>query len=135
MFTDHRALQFLFTQRDASTLLTRWFDELMEFTFDITHIPGVANILPDALSRIYPVPARQTDNAALPSLLPLQLLPESKDLLEAPAEDKRQEILVEAHAFGHLGAVSVVNRVKEQGFFWPTLSRDAESLVSGCQTC
>ena len=47
LFTDHRALTFLMTQRDASPLLQRWFLEIMEFEFDIEHIPGIVNILPD----------------------------------------------------------------------------------------
>ena len=69
MFTDHRALSFLMTQRDASSLLQRWFSEIMEFEFDIIHIPGIINVLPDALSRLYPVPIRKADSSSEPTLL------------------------------------------------------------------
>ena len=55
LFTDHRSLTYLFTQRDLSPLLNRWFDIIMDFSFDIVHISGVANILPDAPSKLYPV--------------------------------------------------------------------------------
>ena len=41
LYTDHRSLIFLFTQRDASPLLQRWFTELLEYQFDIVHIAEI----------------------------------------------------------------------------------------------
>ena len=137
LFTDHRSLTFLFSQRDISALLARWYDEIMEFSFDIQHIPGVSNILPDALSRLYPVPLRPT----LPEVSPdinagaLQLAPEEHELLQLPSDVEHQKILAEAHALGHLGAKSLVGRVHELGFHWPALSADAQRYVSQCITC
>ena len=136
IFTDHRALSYLMSQRDASPLLTRWFDELMEFSFDVVHIPGVANVLPDSLSRLYPVSLRNpVSSQETASLNSLRLLPESPELLAMPTLDERSAILLEAHAFGHLGAVSITNRIKESGYYWPSLLRDAEEFVARCTTC
>ena len=135
LFTDHRALSFLMTQRDASALLQRWFLEIMEFEFEIVHIPGITNILPDALSRFYPVPIRKSDQHNEPTLLGIRLQPEATSLLTTPPEEDRVSILAEAHSFGHLGAVSVVNRVKECGYFWPSLMKDAADHVAACASC
>lgn len=51
--TDHRALSFIHTQKELNPMLQAWFKEILELDFEIIHIHGVANILPDALSRLY----------------------------------------------------------------------------------
>ena len=53
LFTDHKALTFLFTQRHTSYMLNNWADELLNYDFDIVHCPGVEMVLPDHLSRLY----------------------------------------------------------------------------------
>lgn len=40
--------QFIFVIEERQV---RWFDLLQEYDFDVTHIPGVQNVLPDSLSR------------------------------------------------------------------------------------
>jgi transposase InsO family protein len=58
VLTDHRALTFILnldknmTQPINSTL-SGWAAELLEYEFDVTHVPGYRNLLPDHLSRIY----------------------------------------------------------------------------------
>lgn len=53
LHTDHKALVFLHTQRHLNPMLLTWFEELLELDFDIFHRPGLDNIMPDALSRVY----------------------------------------------------------------------------------
>jgi transposase InsO family protein len=45
----------MFEQKKLSDMLERWLDELLEFNFEVAHIPGVLNVLPDCLSRLYAV--------------------------------------------------------------------------------
>ena len=52
--TDHRALTFMFTQKHINFMLLDWLDVLLDFDFAIVHCPGVLQVLPDALSRMYP---------------------------------------------------------------------------------
>ncbi len=52
-YTDHKALQYILTQRNLSPRQQRWMDLLNEFDFEVIYIPGETNVLPDALSRIY----------------------------------------------------------------------------------
>jgi transposase InsO family protein len=52
--TDHRALIFMLSQKNLNPMLMRWYDRIMEFTFDVVHIAGIKHVLPDALSRLFP---------------------------------------------------------------------------------
>ncbi len=47
--TDHKNLTFV--EKSASAKVTRWRLELMEYAFDIVHIPGQGNEVADLLSR------------------------------------------------------------------------------------
>ncbi len=40
-------------QRKLSDMLELWLDEMLEFDFSVEQIPGVTNVLPDCLSRLY----------------------------------------------------------------------------------
>ena len=139
LLTDHRSLSFMFSQRDLSPLLFRWFAEIMEFSFDIRHIPGTTNVLPDALSRLYPIPERTTNDMfnhdLTPRLNAIQLAPEDSTLLAVPPKDQRHAMLTDAHAQGHLGAKSIVKRIHECGFNWPSIAVEARNLVAACTAC
>lgn len=48
-------------------MILNWFDELVDFNVTIHHRPGVLNILPDHLSRLYPKENRQYYNESVRS--------------------------------------------------------------------
>jgi transposase InsO family protein len=52
--TDHSALKYIFTTKNVNGRVGRWAMALQEYDFEVEHRPGVANIVPDALSR-YPL--------------------------------------------------------------------------------
>src|SRR3989338_3586721 len=57
LFTDQRALVWLFREQKlqkTNRVIQQWLDELTEFKFEAVHCPGVRNVLPDVLTRIYP---------------------------------------------------------------------------------
>ncbi|SAL96265.1 hypothetical protein [Absidia glauca] len=54
LFTDHRALVYIHTQRIANPMMIGWLDTLLQYNFTVAHIPGMSNVLPDALSRLFP---------------------------------------------------------------------------------
>ena len=54
-YTDHAALTYIRTQPKLNAMITNWFEELLGYDMTIHHRPGVLNILPDHLSRLYPV--------------------------------------------------------------------------------
>lgn len=53
IYTDHKGLEWITTQKKLSPRQARWLEVLSEFDFEIIHIPGVDNILADSLSRLY----------------------------------------------------------------------------------
>lgn len=53
LITDHQALCHLYNKREPNRISTGWFETLLEFDFDVTHIAGIQNVLPDHLSRIF----------------------------------------------------------------------------------
>ncbi|SAL97138.1 hypothetical protein, partial, partial [Absidia glauca] len=54
LYTDHKALVYIHSQRDLNAMLSKWFDTLLDYNFDVVHLPGIDNVLPDALSRLFP---------------------------------------------------------------------------------
>lgn len=51
IITDHSALLWLLKQSNLKGRLARWVLKLQQFDFDIKHIKGKCNIVPDAISR------------------------------------------------------------------------------------
>jgi RNase H-like domain found in reverse transcriptase/Reverse transcriptase (RNA-dependent DNA polymerase)/Integrase zinc binding domain len=54
LLTDHRALMYMFNADKVNHMVEDWLDVIMSYDFTVTHCPGVLNVLPDALSRMYP---------------------------------------------------------------------------------
>jgi len=52
IITDHASLKWLMSQKDLSGRLARWSLKLQGFDFNIKHVKGVDNVVPDALSRV-----------------------------------------------------------------------------------
>ena len=53
VFTDHKPLTYLFTQPELPAPLQQFIDHILDYTFELHYRPGLLNVLPDALSRMY----------------------------------------------------------------------------------
>jgi hypothetical protein len=51
LFTDHKSLKYLFTQKDLNMRQQRWIEFLEEFRCPINYHPGKANVVAGTLSR------------------------------------------------------------------------------------
>ena len=53
LFTDHRALTYIHTQKVANAMMINWLDTILQYSFTVAYIAGMNNILPDTLSRLF----------------------------------------------------------------------------------
>jgi hypothetical protein len=51
IYTDHRSLEYLFTQHDLSMRQRRWVELIKDYELEVHYHPGKANVIADALSR------------------------------------------------------------------------------------
>ena len=51
MFSDHKSLKYIFTQRDLNMKQRRWIEYLEDYDFTLHYHPSKAHVVADALSR------------------------------------------------------------------------------------
>nr|GFD40211.1 reverse transcriptase [Tanacetum cinerariifolium] len=51
VFTDHKSLKYIFTQRELNMRQRRWLELLKDYDTNIQYHPGKASVVADALSR------------------------------------------------------------------------------------
>ena len=51
MFSDHKSLKYIFTQRDLNMRQCRWIEYLEDYDFTLHCHPGKVNVVADSLSR------------------------------------------------------------------------------------
>ncbi|KAI4292185.1 hypothetical protein PAPHI01_2496, partial [Pancytospora philotis] len=119
LYTDHRALAYLWEAADPSSRLCRWALSLQEYDFTPIYIKGETNAA-DFLSRA--VPADKP--AAIAALGSSEL-----------TEEERREILQEYHlALGHGSANNMKFAIKEK-YGWSSMMRDIEEYCKSCAIC
>ena len=50
VFSDHKSLKYIFTQRDLNMRQCRWMEYLEDYDFTLHNHPGKVNVVDDALS-------------------------------------------------------------------------------------
>ena len=50
MFSDHKSLKYIFTQRDLNMRQRGWIEFLEDYDFTLHYHPSKANVVADALS-------------------------------------------------------------------------------------
>jgi hypothetical protein len=165
IFTDHKPLIYMLTSKELSTTLKQWMDVIVDYQFTIQHRPGVLNVIPDTLSRMfsaaYPevwgvAPANITfssnligeGNATASASTPADFEPisvSSADILAVemekrgktiPSSDAEKiELIKKAHLFGHFGRESIFKSLLAQGYWWPHLREQIQTELASCDPC
>lgn len=104
--TDHNNLVYI--QKSQDGRVGRWRLALQEYTFIVRHIPGVTNVVADALSRCCAVIA-----------------------------DDKLELLNAFHndVAGHRGIAATIKSLTTAGHKWSTLRQDVVSFIHDCPLC
>ena len=74
IFTDHKSLKYLFTQKELNLRQRRWMELLKDYDCTIDYHPGKANVVADALSR------KSTGSLAYMQAIQLPLMIELREL-------------------------------------------------------
>ena len=51
VFSDHKSLKYIFTQRDLNMRQCRWVEHMEDYDFTLHYHPGKENVVADTLSR------------------------------------------------------------------------------------
>ena len=74
IFTDHKSLKYLFTQKELNLRQRRWMELLKDYDCTIDYHPGKANVVADALSR------KSTGSLSYMQTIQLPLMVELREL-------------------------------------------------------
>ncbi|KAL4354227.1 hypothetical protein GQ457_06G011410 [Hibiscus cannabinus] len=114
--TDHSAIKYLLSKKDAKPRLIRWILLLQEFDIEIIDRKGTEN-------QDEPYLFKQCADQIIRRCIP---------------EEEQQTILEQCHSApygGHFGGNRTAAKVLQSGFYWPTLHKDAQLFCQQCDRC
>jgi hypothetical protein len=158
LYTDHAALRFLLEKPHTNRTLQYWSFVLAEYDFEVFHRPGVLNILPDCLSRLYPPWIRGGDDHSMEEGKVLLAATSSNSSSEStepkdapehsiaefirerlgkeePLPGEREQLLQRHHALAHEGHEALFKRIWGAGYFWRGMRKDCVDFCSRCDRC
>ncbi|KAG1607076.1 hypothetical protein G6F46_012560 [Rhizopus delemar] len=127
-------------------MMINWLDTILDYNFKIIHRPGIQNILPDALSRLFePEKTLEGDNKTIKTIVTSQIINSNGSILTSrmmmpadlmtPAPEDRQKLLMGTHLEGHRGAQAIVTALHSEGIHWTKLKEDALEIIRSCPDC
>jgi hypothetical protein len=119
LYTDHIAIVSIFTQKNLNPMLERWIEILLSYNFEIIHIQGIKNLLPDKLSRFYDSPTIGISEVKIDTI--------DKEL--------ERNLILRAHLSGHFGSEAMIKSLTSNGHYWPSMKKDCIKEVEQCLNC
>ncbi|KAK1681537.1 hypothetical protein QYE76_042385 [Lolium multiflorum] len=120
--TDHAAIRYLMTKKDAKPRLIRWVLLLQEFDLHIIDRKGADNPVADNLSRLENIaydPVPVNDSFPNEQLAVIKILSKCHGSVYG----------------GHHAGDRTAQKVLQSGFYWPTLFKDARKFILSCDEC
>jgi hypothetical protein len=114
--TDHKNLIFLSSCQVPK--ITRWRIQLLEYDFTVLHIPGVSNVVADALSRSFLNVVRGAGEQEL-------------------SESEQIDVIRSVHneIVGHHGVERTMDILKAEGIHWKGINGQVEHFIKECLIC
>ena len=157
VWSDHKNLSYLRSARRLNSRQARWALFLGRFNFTLTYRPGSRNVKPDALSRLFALPAsaEPPEDTILPSSCVVgaatweveKMVQEAQVNAQIPAEcpsgilfvpqSARSSVLQWAHASKvacHPGVHRTLTLLRQR-FWWPSITIDTREFVLACTVC
>nr|GEV45529.1 DNA-directed DNA polymerase [Tanacetum cinerariifolium] len=133
-------LKYLLNKQDAKPRLIQWVLLLQEFDIIIRVKKGSENLAVDHLSRLENPHKDVSDYKDINENFPLETLGviSSESTPWCVHGQEAFDILKACHegpTGGHHGANLTVKKMFDVGFFWPTIYRDAHTMIKSCDTC
>lgn len=164
IYTDHKPITYAFTKKNkqCSPRQFNLLDYIGQFLTDIRHVPGTANVVADALSRIEEVQPESTmDQLAAAQMSDNELKKLEKDnahslqlkLIKLPEvgvsivcdmsgtvarpfipQCLRRKIFDSVHGLAHPGIKSMVKMITQR-YAWPSIKQDTKKWARECVPC
>ena len=151
LYTDHQALVHLHTQPQLNLMLQSWYDQLFGYDFSVWHRPGIQNVLPDHLSRLFPpsrlgggsgsgnpaanqTRSRRARRSAKPTVMKAAILDPDRSY-SVPPPDQHGDIINRHHLHGHFGVKATIDSIHSAGYDWPHLLNQVKEVYAKCLPC
>nr|GEX38383.1 reverse transcriptase domain-containing protein [Tanacetum cinerariifolium] len=163
VYTNHSALENLFSKKDSKARLLCSVLLLQEFTFKVIDTKGAENLATDHLSRLENPHQNVLDPKEINESFPLETLNlvstrgnsstswfadftnyhAGNFVVKDMSSQQKSELFKEAKkpltfsrpTGGHHGPNYTAKNVFDSRFYWPTIYRDAQDLVKNCDVC
>lgn len=145
LLTDCEAMTELFQKKHVDKHFLSYFNEIMEYSFDVKHVKGLDNDVADALSRL--AKAQKAKFWGLPAVeeqvqvhdskhMPLYDLFKMGTISVDQVEAEKVDMIRSYHEFGgHRGWQATVDRLKAAGKQWDGMEMETRAILGGCKTC
>nr|GEW64174.1 putative reverse transcriptase domain-containing protein [Tanacetum cinerariifolium] len=139
IFTDHKSLKYIFTQKELNMRQRRWLELLKDYDTNIQYHPEKANVVADVLSRKSGMLANlQIEPEIIKDLECMDIELCIRDRLCVPSDPTlREVVLSEAYSspfFIHLGSTKMYGDLK-QHFWWNDMMQDIATYVGRYVIC
>ena len=122
-------------------MVANWADQILEYNFSIVHCPGTLNVLPDYLSRLYATNTSLKSDVFIAEVSAFTPQPHAelrnfiKERFDKVEPDYKEFLMNHFHVMNHQGPDQLFRHLFYNGFYWSTMRKDCDFVVSNCREC